>query len=308
MPLTDQNRMPLVSVVIPCYNHGSFLLEAIQSVWQQNYTPIEIIVVDDGSSDNTKEVSTNCKGVKYIYQQNQGLSAARNTGIKNSYGEFLVFLDADDWLLQGAISFNAEQLLKNQKLAFISGGHDKVFVKENKIQEDITEVNDEHYCNLLKGNYIGMHATVMYRRRVFDEMQFDTSLKMCEDYDLYLKIARKYPVAHHTKKIAAYRLHTENMSNNISKMLTSVLFVLNRQKKQLVSSLEKKAFKEGQKIWKEYYCKDIYRKLVAKKIQRSWNNVFTLLKYRPSLLTRYILRRFTYDKKNTKKIYTSVRI
>ena len=88
-----------------------------------------------------------------------------------------------------------------------------------------------------------MHATVLYRRWVFDEFGFDTSLKACEDYDLYLRIARKYPIAHHTKKTAAYRWHNSNMSGNIPKMLSYVLIVLDRQKK-LLHTKEKEALKK----------------------------------------------------------------
>ncbi|PIQ21561.1 MAG: glycosyl transferase family 2, partial [Cytophagales bacterium CG18_big_fil_WC_8_21_14_2_50_42_9] len=92
----------VVTIVIACFNHGHFLQEAIDSVLQQTYPKLEIIVVDDGSSDNTKEVAQQYPQVRYIYQANQGLSAARNTGIKHSTGACLIFLDADDWLTPGA--------------------------------------------------------------------------------------------------------------------------------------------------------------------------------------------------------------
>ncbi len=87
---------PLVSIIIPCFNYGRYLRDAIESVISQGYPHKEIIVVDDGSSDETKQIAEKYQDVKYVYQDNQGLSAARNTGIKNSRGDFLVFLDADD--------------------------------------------------------------------------------------------------------------------------------------------------------------------------------------------------------------------
>src|SRR5688572_26287098 len=95
-----------ISVVIPCYNHGKYLGRAIQSVLDQHYDDIEIIVVDDGSVDETKSETAKFSNVKYIYQQNQGLSAARNTGIAASTGNYLVFLDADDWLAENAFNIN----------------------------------------------------------------------------------------------------------------------------------------------------------------------------------------------------------
>lgn len=295
MPLSAYKNLPLVSVIIPCYNHGSYLSEAIKSIWQQDYLPVEIIVVDDGSTDNTKQVTENCKGVLYIYQQNQGLSAARNTGIKNSQGELLIFLDADDWLLPGAVVSNATQLLKNEKLAFVSGAHDKVFVKEKLVKEDITEVDNDHYCNFLKGNYIGMHATVMYRRWIFDKMLFDTSLKMCEDYDLYLRIAKKYPVAHHTQKIAAYRLHTENMSNNIPKMLSAVITVLLRQKNNLASLSEKKLLQRDKKTGRITIAVSCTISLVLKKFTGRLKIYFCYYNISLHCSSGFLLKIFNHD-------------
>src|SRR5687767_1956410 len=93
----NHTTLPVVSVVVTCYNHGRFLADAIQSLIRQTYNKIEIIVVDDGSTDNTASVASSFPEVKYLHQPNAGLSAARNTGIHNSTGSFLVFLDADDW-------------------------------------------------------------------------------------------------------------------------------------------------------------------------------------------------------------------
>ena len=99
----QQHTNPLVSVIIPCYNHAQFLPDAIRSVQQQTYSPVEIVVVNDGSTDDTETVAKQFDTVKHIYQTNRGLSAARNTGIEHSSGEFLVFLDADDWLYKDAV-------------------------------------------------------------------------------------------------------------------------------------------------------------------------------------------------------------
>ncbi len=279
---------PFVSVIIPCYNHGKYLPEAFQSIWLQDYPNIEIIVVDDGSADDTKQVTEKYPEVKYIYQANQGLSAARNTGIKNSKGEFLVFLDADDWLLPEAIDTNLLYMRQDENIAFVSGAHEKVFIETGKIENEIQEINENHYWHLLQGNYIGMHATVMYRRSVFNEFLYDTTLKACEDYDLYLKISRKYSVSHHTKKIAAYRIHNSNMSGNTVLMLNSVLKVLERQKKNLNNKSEQKAFENGKKIWKEYYCTILYKEVVSKKLPFSKQTLFTFLQYQPVLALPYL--------------------
>ncbi|MBC3539275.1 glycosyltransferase [Rufibacter sp. H-1] len=293
--------MPLVSVVIPCYNHGQYLREAIRSIQNQAYPAVEIIVVDDGSVDNTRQVAESLDDVRYVYQENQGLSAARNTGIAHSNGELLLFLDADDWLLPDALSINASFLQKNPKLAFVSGAHDKVFEQEGITQEEIWEVPCAHYQHLLQGNYIGMHATVMYRRWVFEEVRYDPALRSCEDYDLYLRIARKHPVAHHTQKIAAYRLHTSNMSGNIPRMLYSVLLVLRRQHQNLESAAERAAFARGQQIWKEYYCRLLYAKAITETGSPSPDHLLTLLKHQPWLFIKYYLRKGNMLKSLIKK-------
>lgn len=253
---TPQHTSSLVSVIIPCYNHAQYLPDAIRSVQQQTYSPIEIIVVNDGSVDDTETVAKQFETVKYIYQTNRGLSAARNTGIENSTGEYLVFLDADDWLYKDAIATNYNYLQQHPEAVFVSGGHDKISFRESAkgkgIKEDDREVESDHYFWLLHGNYIGMHATVMYRRSVFNEFKFDESLRACEDYDLYLKISRKHPVGHHIKRIAAYRWHQQNMSANSDMMLKTVLEVLDRQLPFLNDS-EKLALREGHKAWTDYY-------------------------------------------------------
>ena len=248
------SHQALVSVVIPCYNHARFLVEAIDSVKQQTYKNTEIIVVDDGSTDETKSVAEKIEGIRYIYQANQGLSAARNTGFQNSKGEYLVFLDADDYLYPEAIATNLRYLQQNPSWAFVSGWHDKVDEWKYLIEKDeLSVVKENHYINLLQGNYIGMHAAVMYTRWVLNEFQFDTLLRACEDYDLYMRITRKFPVGDHDKNMAAYRIHGNNMSAKIPFMLTAALKVHAFQKEHLQSKEEEAAWHRGRSIWTDYY-------------------------------------------------------
>lgn len=257
MALQQHTNAELVSVVIPCYNHADYLAAAINSVLQQTYSPVEIIVVNDGSTDNTEAVARQFEKIKYVFQENAGLSAARNTGIAHSSGQYLVFLDADDWLYKDAIATNLGYLQQDPKAAFVSGGHDKINFRESGagqlVPEEPVAIYSQHYKHLLQGNYIGMHAAVMYRRSVFNELRFDESLRACEDYDLYLKIARNYSVVHHTKKLAAYRWHQHNMSANTGMMLDTVLQVLHRQEPALRSKEEQDAFRAGVQIWTDYY-------------------------------------------------------
>lgn len=279
-----------VSVIIPCYNHGHFLTTAIDSVLAQTYKNIEIIVVDDGSSDNTKEVAQSYNGVRYIYKENGGLSAARNTGIAESKGEYLLFLDADDWLYPDALEVNLQYLKKNKEAAFASGAHTKIFIQEKEeilIQKEI--IANPYEDLLSRGNFIGVPAAVLYRAWAFEKVLFDVSLKACEDFDVYLKLARSYPVAHHTELVAAYRLAGTNMSSDTVMMLTQALKVLQRQKSVLRNKAERVAYRKGIHFWKKYYCYELYTKLKAGTVSNRPLALYTFLKHRPVVLLKYLL-------------------
>ncbi len=273
-------------MIIPCFNHAQYLAYAIESVIKQTYPHVEIIVVDDGSGDNTKEVAHCYSNVTYIYQDNSGLSAARNTGIDISTGDYLVFLDADDWLYPDALNVNVKYLRENPEAAFVSGAHLKVSDTGEILDDQKFSVEGNHYHQLLQGNYIGMHATVMYQRWVFNEWRYDVTLKACEDYDLYLKITRKYPVIHHQAVMAGYRIHNTNMSGNISLMLDTVLNVLKRQEPFLESTNEAGFYHNGFNVWKEYYTGKIFEKLMPlshDQMEKSKNELQTLRAYSPRL-------------------------
>src|SRR5438045_8737275 len=102
-PRAADASTPMISVSIPCYNQAHLLPEAIESVLAQTYAHIEGIVVDDGSLDDTSQVANRYAGIRCIRQQNQGLSGARNTGLRESLGDFIMFLDADDRLTPNAV-------------------------------------------------------------------------------------------------------------------------------------------------------------------------------------------------------------
>ncbi|WP_197901640.1 glycosyltransferase [Rhodocytophaga rosea] len=263
------------------------MAEAIECIRNQTYVHTEIIVVDDGSTDTTKEVAAKFSNVMYVYQENQGLSAARNTGIKHSNGDFLVFLDADDLLYNYTIEYNLQYLQKNPEAAFVSGASDITTIDKTKLDEKKEDVTSDHYLNLLRSNYIGMHGTVMYRQYVFNEFTYDTSLKACEDYDIYLRIARKYPVIHHTRKLAMYRMHNYNMSANSSLMLETALQVLRKQESSLTSSLERRAYREGIKGYKTYYGMLLFLQLKTGDIKPSKEAVALLKNNNLKFYLRY---------------------
>ena len=246
---------PRVSVVVVCYNQAQYLGEAIESVLAQNYQPVEILVVDDGSTDETAKVATAFRQVRYIHQSNRGLPAARNTGLHHSTGEYVAFLDADDKLLPDALQEGMDCFREFPDSGFVSGAYRNVFSDGSPAPTDPPQfVEADHYCRMLQGNYIGMHAAVLYRRETIAAAGgFRETLRACEDYELYLRIARKWPVQVHSGVVAEYRQHDTNMSKDRAMMLESVLSVLDLERRQVRDRRHRKALKQGRRIWKDYY-------------------------------------------------------
>ena len=247
---------PLVSVVIPCYRQARFLGEAIESVLGQSYARVEVVVVDDGSPDNTAAVAARYPGLIYVRQPNAGLSAARNTGLRRSKGDFLVFLDADDRLLPNAVEAGLECFKEHPDCVFVHGhfhliGSDGVLLSA----PERFDPKGEYYLELLRRNYIEMHATVMYRCDIFEKVGgFNERMRSCEDYDLYLRIAREHPVCCHDTVIAEYRRHATNMTNNVGRILRFALAALGRQWKYVRGDKRQRtAYLAGMKFWREVY-------------------------------------------------------
>jgi len=283
-------NLPLVSIIIPTYNHANYLLKAIESVFNQSFRNFEVIVLDDGSTDHTKEVIKEFSEVTYIYQKNEGLSAARNNAISYSKGEFLIFLDADDWLYPDALKIQLKYFEKSPDISLVSGGHMKVDVDKNILTNNSgVDIFEENFLMLLKYNYIAHPGAAMFRRELFQHYKFDLNLKSCQDYDIYLKIARNHKVLHHREFVSAYRLHSSNMSSNYAYMLMEILEVLQRHKPHIVSENERGAYKDGRELVINFYTKALYwDKLRKHKIKATPEELTILRKYTPVLYVKYI--------------------
>jgi len=258
--MTEQGREAsgspgLVSLVIPCFKQAHFLAEAIESVLRQTYQRFEVVVVDDGSPDDTAAVAARYP-VRYIAQEHAGLAAARNAGLERCRGEFVVFLDADDRLLPDALRINSARLEADQALAFVVGA-------SRYIARDGTPLSTNPppapagnvYLELLRRNRIRMPAMVMFRRSVFEHIGgFDTAVDACADYDVYLRVSRLFPVAFHHELVAEYRRHEGNMSLNPALMLRQLSAVMRRQRAYVRDSVTlSTALRSGLRNMQEYY-------------------------------------------------------
>jgi len=185
---------PKVSVIVPTYNRADRLEEAINSVINQTYQDFELIVVDDGSIDNTSKVVKSFPNVQYLsMENNSGVSKARNTGLDIAKGEFICFLDSDDLWNEKKLQIQVHWMENNtdSQICYTDEIWIRNGVRVNQMNRHRKHSGDIfRYCLAL---CIVSPSSVMIRAKLFDEIgNFDESLPACEDYDLWLRIALKY--------------------------------------------------------------------------------------------------------------------
>jgi glycosyltransferase involved in cell wall biosynthesis len=194
--MTEASKTPLVSVIIPTYNRGWIVQEAVDSVLAQDFSDYELIVVDDGSSDNTPAIlKAYGRQFTVLHQPNKGVSAARNRGIAAAAGRFIAFLDSDDlWLpkkLSSQVDFfnrHPDAVLNQTQEHWIRNG---VRVNPKKRHHKFSGMIFEKSLALC----LVSPSAVMIKKSLFDTVGvFDEQLPACEDYDLWLRISCRYPV------------------------------------------------------------------------------------------------------------------
>jgi glycosyltransferase involved in cell wall biosynthesis len=224
--------MTRVSVVIPCFNHAGFLADALDSVRAQTWPEVETIVVDDGSTDDPASVVKRYADVRLLRQPNRGLSAARNAGWQASHGDVLIFLDADDVLHSGAAAAAVAELAAHPEAMMAFGRLELMDADGNAIPASLPIVTERFYEELLRRNYIRTPAMAALRRGVMELVGgFDPSCSPSADYDLWLRVARRYHIVAHAALVARYRQHSANMSRDPRLMLPATLRVLQRQRR-----------------------------------------------------------------------------
>ncbi len=254
--MSDENETPLVSIVIPCYNQAHFLPESVGSVLTQTHPLLEVVVVDDGSSDNTAEVAGQYGRVRCVRQKNQGLSGARNTGIRASGGEYIMFLDADDRLTSVAVEAHLRCFAKHPEAGFVVGGIDLISKDGSYLRSPRwPDLSANHYEQLLKASHVANTIAVMFRRSVLETVgEFDTSLPASEDLDMLLRVARSFPGVHHGAIVAQYRRHSSNMSRNGVLMLGTMHRVMESQRRFVKGNPRLEAArKRGEIYWRDRY-------------------------------------------------------
>jgi glycosyltransferase involved in cell wall biosynthesis len=292
------NKQPCVSVIIPCYNQGKYLGEAIESVLGQNYRDFQIIVVDDGSTDNTAEVAGRYEGVRVVRQANRGLAEARNAGMSASLGEFLVFLDADDRLMSNALEAGVRALKGQPGCAFVYG-HVRLIGTDGSLLSvpEQTPIERDHYVELLRQNPIWTLGAVMYRREaVISAGPFNPLINASADYDMNLRLASKFPVRCHGEVILEYRKHDSNMTRNLKVMLKSAVTARRIHRKSVRRNRRHRAaLREGTRSVQKYYgeklvsaVRDQFR---DREMKQALSGLIALLKYYPEGLAKHAGRK-----------------
>lgn len=287
-----------IGVIITTYNHAHFLDDAIGSVLAQTWQADEIIVVDDGSTDDVSQVVSRYPSVRLIRQDNKGLAGARNTGWRNCATTHVVFLDADDLLLPHALECGVTFWSKHPHCALVYGGHRYVSETLAPMGGDIFfNVGEDAHRDFILSNCIGMHATVLYQRKCLEETGgFDESLQRCEDHDLYLRIASNFPIAGYPVTVAQYRRHENSMTADRDRMLRAVLQVLDRHEARLPNDPSTRAaIKEGRARWRALYAKEMLAVARAdlrsgKRIGPVGRQVVRAVAWSPAGATRAIVR------------------
>lgn len=191
------DKKPFFSVIIPTYNRSKFLKIAVRSVLEQSLPDYELIIVDDGSNDNTKKLFSNIddKRIRYIQQKHQGVSSARNNGIEKAKGEFVCFLDSDDRFRHDKLKTTYEYIEKYPQYKVFHT--EEVWYRKGELLSQKIyhkKPNGLVFKDAVRICCIGT-STVAINKNIFKEIGiFDKSMPACEDYDFWLRVTHKYPV------------------------------------------------------------------------------------------------------------------
>jgi hypothetical protein len=208
--------MPKVSVIIPTYNRADFIEEAVESALCQTYKDFEIIIVDDGSTDNTKDVLQKFHNkIRYVYKNNGGVASARNSGIKHAHGEYIAFLDSDDLWLPERLKIGVQALDFDKNIGLFFSDCHRVF-NGKRVSKTYFDAYKPYSGFVFKQLYMQDFiptSTVLVRKDCLRLLgMFDGNLPSCEDYDLWLRISTCFKINYTKMPLAIYKTHSKSIS------------------------------------------------------------------------------------------------
>lgn len=240
--MTPDARPPVVSVVVPAFNAAWCVRRAIDSVLQQTFRDFELLVIDDGSTDDTADVlATYGDALRVVRQHNQGLSSARNAGIQAARGELVAFLDADDWWLAGKLERQVALLRAKPEVGFVSTAA--------RVEDPGGRFLNPWPCTTCTGPFLprlfgangdvaGSGSAVMARRRLFGTVGgFDESLRSLEDVDMWMRLAAVTPYACIDDPMVVILKRPGSMSRNLETMRNAAVTVMTKNRHLLPAAM-----------------------------------------------------------------------
>ncbi len=279
---------PVVSVVIPNYNHAKYISDAIASVLNQTFRDFEIIVVDDGSTDDSREVVARFgDGVRYIWQANSGLSAARNTGIAQARGEFIGVLDADDLYEPDFMSVLVPILQADPEAEAVYCGYRFVDGSNQPLpQVEARFISPDHlFQALADGNFL-VPESILVRKQCYDKVGlFDVNFRACEDVDMWLRITKQYKVLGVTNILTRHRILPNSMSADPTRQAENRLAVIQKHFGSKPSA-EGEWTEPQRRAYGQAYLASSVEYLQARMIERAYESFCNMAMASPTLLTK----------------------
>jgi glycosyltransferase involved in cell wall biosynthesis len=263
-----------VAIVVNTYDQVHYLGDALQSCMRQTIRPSELLLVDDGSHDNPEHVVRQFPEFQIYRQENAGLSAARNAGLARISSKFIIFLDADDRLAPVAVKAGLDCFARNPNAWLVYGAY-RVIDAAGQPASSVTHerLGSQPFLDLLRrGNVIAMHAAVMYRTDCLRSIAgFDDNLRVCEDFDVYLRIARVGSLATHDYCVAEYRHHEYNVSRDKRVMLEVACSIVRARAADEQSPQAEVAAQLGQILLTRQYAPEIFLAALKGIIREGWS-------------------------------------
>lgn len=295
-----ERETPTVSVIIPTYNSIKYLIVAIESVLNQTFKDYEILIIDDGSTDDTKESLAGFGDlITYIYQENAGVSAARNHGIKMARGKYVAFLDADDYWLP--------EKLEKQVAALENGSCKACYSSFTIGDEDLKPISVQYSRRLGKtledlllygGNTVGTPSTVIVETELVKKENFDPTLSHGADWEMWIRLATYTEFLYIEEPLIIYRTHESNMSKNAVLQEKDCIAVMEKgfalpNLPREIKNKERKAFAETYMVLAGNY----FQAKMFSSFFRCVRNSLSLDFKKVSYLLRFPLRRLGLSKK-----------
>jgi len=248
--------MVVISVIIPTYNHANYILETLDSVFAQTYNDYEVIVVNDGSPDNTAEILrplATAGQIRYIEQPNQGQATARNRGLSEATGEFIAFMDDDDLWPPDKLEWQVEILRANQRLVAIGGEMLTINGCGEPIADKRLTAGNVSRMELYCGNPFASPGQVLIRRNALEAVGgFDTTIWGSDDLDLWFRMLEVGDIAKVQSLALKYRIHESNASHMKERMLVNTKAVITKHLAKEPRSIRRECERAGTRFVYQY--------------------------------------------------------